>query len=320
MKKIIILIVFIILAAAALLFIVSPVGPKKVNGEYQVFSTQEGREVLLGYYKDILATWTVPYEEFDVDTSFGKTHVIRSGDKNKKNMVVLHGAGSNAASWAYCIAELTKKYNVYAIDSIGDIGKSRPVKLPKNSADYSLWLKETLEALGIKKTNLLGASFGSFIAHSFVSQYPEKVDKAVFTAFSYMSSPLELGVIAKMIFFSFSPSLENMEKQLLWLNGGPMKDKSMAQNIIKIFQANAKYGRPSTINPTDISETTVRNIKTPVMIILGDRDPIYKLEKSKDFCKKTNPSIRFEVIPGEGHMFAFNKKAATFELIFDFIK
>jgi pimeloyl-ACP methyl ester carboxylesterase len=320
MKNVLISIAAIISASVAFIYIISPAGPKLENGEYQVHAGQEGKDIFSGYYKEILATWTVPYEEIDVTTSFGKVHVIKSGGKNKKNLILLHGSGSNSATWSYCIAEFGKHFNVYAIDTLGDLGKSRPVKLPENENDNATWLKETLDALGIKKTNIVGSSYGSFLGHCLINSYPEIAEKAVFTAFSYLSSPLEISSLLKMMYYTFLPSNENMEKELYWFNGGPMENKAAAENIKKMFLANAKYGRSRILNPTDVPESEVKKIKAPLLIIIGDRDPIFKLEKAKDYCNKINPSIRFEVIQGEGHLFALNKTELTNKLILEFLK
>jgi pimeloyl-ACP methyl ester carboxylesterase len=114
----------------------------------------------------------VPYVEEDVATSYGKTHVIISGYKSKKPLVFIHGMGSNSSFSRFFIAGLCENFYVYAIDIIGECGKSRPSKLPACGKDYADWLSEVLSELKIKRVPIIGVSFGGFVTHSLIQYFP----------------------------------------------------------------------------------------------------------------------------------------------------
>ena len=107
-----------------------------------IFKNPEDEAIYMAAYDAVLALWPVPYEFFDVPTRFGKTHVIASGLKGASPLVLLHAMGASATMWFPNIADLSREYRVYALDIIGDAGKSVVSFPPKNKSDYALWLTD----------------------------------------------------------------------------------------------------------------------------------------------------------------------------------
>ncbi|KAF5422297.1 MAG: Pimeloyl-ACP methyl ester carboxylesterase, partial [Candidatus Methanocomedens sp.] len=96
-----------------------------------IFKTPEGQAKYLAAYDATLALWSVPYESLDVPTRFGSTHIIISGPKDAPPLVLLHGANDSATVWYPNIADLSRNYRTYALDTIGDVGKSVASHLPQ---------------------------------------------------------------------------------------------------------------------------------------------------------------------------------------------
>jgi pimeloyl-ACP methyl ester carboxylesterase len=63
------------------------------------FRSPELRAQLIAKYDAVLDSWPVPYEERDVDTGFGTTHVIVTGPASAPPLVLLHGAATTSAMW-----------------------------------------------------------------------------------------------------------------------------------------------------------------------------------------------------------------------------
>jgi hypothetical protein len=55
------------------------------------FKTPEGEARFRAAYDAGLKLWPIPYEELDVPTRFGMTHVVAAGPTNAPALVLLHG-------------------------------------------------------------------------------------------------------------------------------------------------------------------------------------------------------------------------------------
>jgi len=89
-----------------------------------IFATPEGRAKYMEAYEAMFTLWKVPHDGIDVKTSYGSTHVNASGPGDGYPLVLLHGAGLTSTVWFANIAELSANHRVYAVDAIGDAGKS----------------------------------------------------------------------------------------------------------------------------------------------------------------------------------------------------
>jgi pimeloyl-ACP methyl ester carboxylesterase len=69
--------------------------------------------------------------------------------------------------WSSIIVALSEKRRAYALDTIGDVGKSKlddPDRYPKKGRDYSSWLDDVYDELDIAKPDVVAGSMGGWIA------------------------------------------------------------------------------------------------------------------------------------------------------------
>jgi pimeloyl-ACP methyl ester carboxylesterase len=100
------------------------------------FKSAEGEAAYKAAYDRILALWGVAYECLEVSTRFGITHVMASGPKDAPPLILLHGMGASSTFWFPNISELSPRFRTFAVDVIGDLGKSGPTNPPKNRSQY----------------------------------------------------------------------------------------------------------------------------------------------------------------------------------------
>jgi hypothetical protein len=124
------------------------------------FKTPEGEAMFLAAYDAVLKRWPVPFEELDIPTRFGMTHVVAAGPKNTPALVLLHGYMATSVMWAPNIADFSQDYRVYAIDVMGQPSKSMSDEPIGDAADYVAWLTATRDGLNLGRVSLLGMSFG----------------------------------------------------------------------------------------------------------------------------------------------------------------
>ncbi len=141
------------------------------------FKTPEGEAAYLAAYSAAMKLWPVPYEEMNIRSRFGMTHIVVSGLKDTPTLVFLHGYWATLTMWALNIADFSKDYRVYAIDIIGQPSKSIPDEPIRNAADYVAWLTATLDGLHLDRISLVGMSFSGWLALNYAVAAPERVQK-----------------------------------------------------------------------------------------------------------------------------------------------
>ena len=90
-------------------------------------------------------------EQLVVSTCQGDTFVVASGDRTAPPVVLLHGSGTNSASWMRDVAAWAQRHRVYAIDMIGEPGLSAPSRPPLASSAYAEWLDDVWARLGSRR-------------------------------------------------------------------------------------------------------------------------------------------------------------------------
>jgi len=90
-------------------------------------------------------------------------------------LVLLHGVGSGAASWAAQLDSFAARFRVIAWDAPG-YGESAPLApATPSAADYADALASFLDALGVATAIVVGHSLGALIAASFARRHPARV-------------------------------------------------------------------------------------------------------------------------------------------------
>src|ERR1700752_2562375 len=84
------------------------------------FRSDEARAAYCQLYDAALATSTVPVTESDIETSFGRTHVLNAGDPSAPPLVALHGSSISSTMWVPFLPILAAAHSVTMIDTIGE--------------------------------------------------------------------------------------------------------------------------------------------------------------------------------------------------------
>ena len=145
-----------------------------------IYKSSKIKDQFMRIYDEKMVEWPVPYEDIYIDTQFGKVHIISSGPKEAPPMLLLHASAVSSWSWKSNVGGLNQHFRTYAVDLIGDAGKSEFYNLDhimKTGEDQADLYNEIMDKLGIKKAAVVGASEGGFIATNLALHYPDKVEK-----------------------------------------------------------------------------------------------------------------------------------------------
>jgi hypothetical protein len=73
-----------------------------------LYRSAEGEQAVMALYDTALAQWPVAYQTRQVATRHGDTFVILSGDDALPPLILLHGAGTNSATWIVEIGDYSR--------------------------------------------------------------------------------------------------------------------------------------------------------------------------------------------------------------------
>jgi pimeloyl-ACP methyl ester carboxylesterase len=265
-----------------------------------IFKTLEGEAKSMRAYETVLAHWPVPYEEQDLPTKFGTTHLIVSGSAGGKPLILLHGQDSIATSWIYNIADLSQAFRVYAVDTIGDMGKSKPTCLPNSREDYAAWLLEVFEQLKIEKADLMGLSYGGFLATNFALSNPERVKRIVLLAPGIPNfGPPTLQWANYGLPMMLLPSRLTVKR---FINGistkGYSRDDPVHEQML-IGMMNMRH--VSFMRPV-FTDEEFKQMTAPILLLIGDHEIMYEPQKALDCATRLIPNLQAELIPDASHM------------------
>ena len=114
----------------------------------KVYKNVQAQKRIWETYDQLLSLWNVDTVELDVATTYGTTHVILCGEQGNPPLVLFHGVGDDSAlMWLYNAEVLSHNFKLYAIDTIGGPGKSRPNENYNKGFSDVQWIDEVLAEL-----------------------------------------------------------------------------------------------------------------------------------------------------------------------------
>lgn len=268
-------------------------------------------------YNRRLEAWPVEYKTQRILTRFGYTQVLVSGEEHKESIILLHAMGFNSTSWSSNIEALSKHYRVYAVDTIGDQGRSIVRRdYPKNSQEYAQWLNDIIDFLGLNEVNVVGCSMGGWLAHSYAIEYPKKMKNLVLIspAAGIPKKTRWMGIIFKIVFTNDELKLKEASKKLL----GPYQaSEEWLDYMAKASKdsKNAKLGMPKNFSDEQLAKTGGK-----VLLLIGDSEYIYKsTDDVIKRAKKNIPNVTAKIIPNAGHLGAWDNPSFVNSEIISFI-
>ena len=202
-----------------------------------------------------------------------------------KDLLLLHGNGENSNYFAFQMAEFSRSFRVWALDTRGHGNTPRgtgPFTISRFADDLLAFLDDHR----IEKAILLGFSDGGNIALVFALRHPERVEKLILNGANLDTSgvepriqiPIELGFRAARLFSAFSPEAKR-RMELLGL----------------------------MVDSPNVPEKALREIKIPTLVIAGTHDLIRARETRR--IAAAIPGAELAWIPGDHCIAAKNPEA-----------
>lgn len=264
-----------------------------------LFKSPAGERAIMAIYESVLASWPVPYDTLNIPTRHGNTFVIASGEPSAPPLILLHGAGSNSAVWAGDVAEYAGQHRVYAVDLIGEPGKSAPNRPDWDGPAFALWLDDVLGALKLEKATLIGVSQGAWTALKFATYQPERVEKLVLLCPGGVT-PDRLSFLIRVMLLSPLGrwGIQRINQLLFGDQPVPEELNDFLTLIFKQFKS--RMGILPLFSDEELCRLTM-----PTLLLIGAADPLRDAEKIVARMQGLLPHLTAAVIPGAGHVLLY---------------
>lgn len=280
------------------------------------YKSEKVKKLALASYDNILKNWPIPYTERVIETSFGNTFVMVSGDENSKPLILLHGGGGNSTMWMYNVVELSKHFRIYAIDIIGEAGKSAPTRPVFKSDSYAHWLKEVFNKLNLNSIALCGASLGAVLAFRFALVHPEYINRLVLLAPPSLLK-MRVSFILRAVFANMVPINAATVSFLRYMSSGASR---FSDEEVQSFITQFKSYRPNKeimAMPVATDEELSR-MTSNTLILLGDEEVLYDPKEAIKRINNIAPEISIKTIPGAKHTISIDQPELFNRLLVEF--
>jgi pimeloyl-ACP methyl ester carboxylesterase len=291
-----------------------------------LFKSTTAKAGYMAAYDAVLGIWPVAYEELDVPTRYGATHVIASGPIGAPPLVLLSGFFCTATAWRPNVEVFSRHFRVYAVDVIGQPGKSIAHRRIKSRREFSDWLTDLLDALHVHRADLVGNSFGGFLAMNQASLTPERVHRVVLISPAGVFMPYgrwkHVLLTLRDLVRRCLPGAQRPNSMSIWFGRDVVFDQSDAKWVALVEKALSvvKITKISALFPREFPPAELAAIRAPTLLLIGEYERLYEPRAALRRAGQLMPGIDGRVVPQAHHIASLAKPAEVNAQIVRFLQ
>jgi pimeloyl-ACP methyl ester carboxylesterase len=223
--------------------------------------------------------------------------------------------------WSSLIAALSEQWRTYALDTIGDVGKSElvdPDRYPKMGRDYSAWLDDAFAGLCINAADIVAGSMGGWIAMNHAIDAPDRLRRLVLLG--PMGLPpwrATLGVLGPFLSMRLRPTDAKLDTIITRsLGDGERVNREFRPWMRIMGHTKARVGQPF-----QIPARKLRMIKAPTLVFLGGKDGL--VGSATGAARRARRNItrcEIEILPEAGHVMSVDEPDFVSARVVDFLQ
>jgi pimeloyl-ACP methyl ester carboxylesterase len=233
-----------------------------------------------------------------VVTCFGSTHTLVSGPLAAPPLVLLHGNFASSTTWYPNIADLSRSHRTYALDTIGNLGKSVATRQPTTRSEYAEWLVKVLDQLELAQVVVVGLSYGAFLALNLALCAPSRVTSLALLSPDLPLAPLTLQWLVLAAAMMLFPTRQTISRfmQNASVKGYQANDPFLEQRIIGYTNVHSLWHlRPR------FAETELQRVSTRTLVLIGEKEIMHNPQRALKRIRYLLPQSEAELVPNGGH-------------------
>ena len=243
-----------------------------------VYKNEECMKKMHEFYDRTLAALDVPFSEDYFDTSFGRTHCLLAGDKEKPRICTIHGGNGITTLNLKLFLPLLKEYCIIAPDVIGMPGKSEPYRnISSKKDEYGKWIKEVLDHYHVEKISFVVSSYSASMLLSLAKYHPEMIGRSLLLVPSGIAHGPYLPMVGKMIIpflkYYLRPEEKTLDAVIETLGGESDKVwREFFDLMMSCYKMELKA-------PKEYGREELAGFDTPLLIIASQTDIFFPADR-----------------------------------------
>jgi pimeloyl-ACP methyl ester carboxylesterase len=210
------------------------------------------------------------------------------------------------------------------VDILGEANPSRPTHQIASLDDFTACFSELLDGLAIDTADVVGNSFGGFLAVGAAMRIPRRIRSLVLIGpaatfhpirpfYTHVFLPKAVNLMAPWI----PGHAHRTRRSLNWLHAGLPQDSHWAPLFYQVMLHGSVTNRlfPRVFTAQELS--VIAGI--PVLLLIGDRERIYRPQEAALAARRLLPGANIEIIPNAHHIAALANPAAVNESVRNFL-
>ena len=240
-------------------------------------------------------------------------------------LVLLHGAGSNAATWWQQLPAFRARHRVITLD-LRCFGRSEAPMAEFGHRHFVPDVRAVFDDLQVDRAAVVGQSLGGMVGLRLALQHPERV-----SAFVACDSPLGvdhpaiLEALERRARHADSKTLEQRSLGAWFLQREPERAALYAQinafnpGTHSVPPAEWKAAMARLMDPAGLLRfDALSGLRCPVLWLVGAEDPLVPVQAMRD-AQARAPGSELAVVDDCGHSTYFEKPAVFNHLVMDFL-
>jgi 4,5:9,10-diseco-3-hydroxy-5,9,17-trioxoandrosta-1(10),2-diene-4-oate hydrolase len=249
-------------------------------------------------------------------------------------VILIHGAGPGCGQWFRQIGALSKRRRVLALDS-PLFGLSDLVPIDGHPTEIGArFLGGFMDALGLRRADVVGLSLGGAVALKFAGRHPGRVRRlaAIDSAGLGRALPLAWRLVLAPLLGAFLVKRGRSLRQLVFERYEVERPEHPDAPFYMAYSlaVRSKRGRAAAYQlgmrlfatwrgqREVFSDRELAEIRAPTLVVWGERDRVFPVRHG-EHAARLIPDARLEVIPGAGHLSVWDAPERANDLLAGFL-
>ncbi|MFE7313955.1 alpha/beta fold hydrolase [Streptomyces sp. NPDC057555] len=267
------------------------------------YRSPQARREYDAVYDRGFAVLPAPAEQHDVATHFGTARVYRFGRPGPAPMVLLPGRAGTTVMWAPSLAAFAAHRPVYALDLIGEPGRSEQTGEIRSAVDQAAWIDTALDALDLRGIHLVGYSFGGWLATNLAVRAPARLASLTLIDPVQTFARFPVALLARSALIAV-PGVSRWARPafLRWISdGAEVPDDDPVAAVVDEGMRTFRIALPI---PTLFTDAQLESIGVPALALIAGHSVMHDARRAAARARDKLADVRAELWPSATHAIA----------------